>query len=602
MTPETISPAVVTSNTADKHLNETIKPALTDITTSMQEQASQTPAEVQTATTSATTQAPGTSTTASTAPLSTFSYIATDGTSKTVQGANPQEAMSKAPDIAAHSGVQLMPSVQAPVETVATETPVETPSPYSQENALISGANKKLETAEAEYQTQADNVQKTIAKIQSGAIPLNAGEKAQVSALQNAFKELIENQKLSNKGASGLANIRGYQRGSAEYDPTFQLKTIGSIVNKGNQLVSDLNVKMAGAVASLTQGFKDSNIAKVKDSWNIYQDASNKRTEAIEKTIASTQAAIKSAQDAFQKQQDKITDIAKSAAESGADQETLASILNSGSVSEAVYNAGDSLQKGTGVVGEYLFYKKEAIRNGQVPLNFNEYADMDANRKRSITNIGIGGDSGYTPKQISTITRINDSLSKNATYSKTNSMRNYIDNVKASLSQGTGVGDIAAINQFQKVIDEGAVTRDQDVKLIQGAQSLSSQLQLKVKKLEKGDQLAQVQRDQIRKLVDDMYVSQLKALEKDPYVAAKKKEAELNGIAPDDTILSELKGFGGTGGGIIQSEEQAQDKLVSLALNDPNIESIVVSLAGKVQPDLGRAYTWQEIAEIAGVQ
>lgn len=151
--------------------------------------------------------------------------------------------------------------------------------------------------------------------------------------------------------------------------------------------------------------------------------------------------------------------------------------------------------------------------------------------------------SGYTENQLKVITKINQDVSKNATYAKTTSMRGFADNVVASLQMGNGVGDIAAINQFQKVIDEGAVTRDQDVKLISSAQSLVNSLKTKIKKLEKGDQLSPEQRTQMRTLVEDLYKSQIKALEKDPYVTAKTREAGFYGIKPTDTILGDLGAF-----------------------------------------------------------
>lgn len=149
----------------------------------------------------------------------------------------------------------------------------------------------------------------------------------------------------------------------------------------------------------------------------------------------------------------------------------------------------------------------------------------------------------YSDKQVKVITKLNQDVSTNATYKKTTSMKGYADNVNASLAQGSGVGDIAAINQFQKVIDEGAVTRDQDVKLIQGAQSLQNTLKTRMKKLEKGEQLSPELRAQMIKTVNDLYNSQVKALNKDPYIQAKNREAQLYGLNTNDTILGELSAF-----------------------------------------------------------
>ena len=178
-------------------------------------------------------------------------------------------------------------------------------------------------------------------------------------------------------------------------------------------------------------------------------------------------------------------------------------------------------------------------------LRSNEYKLELANNARiangSSSGSGISGE--YTEKQLKAITKINQDVSKNSTYSKTTSMRGFADNVIASLSIGNGVSDIAAINQFQKVIDEGAVTRDQDVVLIQSAQSLMGTLKTKLKSLEKGDKLGTDQRNQMRQLVEKLYDSQVKALLKDPYVASKKTEAELYGLTIKDTILGELGSF-----------------------------------------------------------
>jgi len=211
----------------------------------------------------------------------------------------------------------------------------------------------------------------------------------------------------------------------------------------------------------------------------------------------------------------------QSAAQQQAPQSVISAIANSKTAEEAISAAGQ-------YAGDVLEreYKKAQINK--------IYADI-ANSN--------GSDGNYNEKQLKAITKLNQDVSKNATYSKTTSMRGYADNVVASLSQTTGVGDIAAINQFQKVIDEGAVTRDQDVVLIQSAQSLVNSLKTKIKKLEKGEVLSPDLRQQMRMTVESLYDSQVTALSKDPYIQAKSKEAELYGLTTADTILGELGGF-----------------------------------------------------------
>lgn len=136
----------------------------------------------------------------------------------------------------------------------------------------------------------------TINSIKNGAIPLDNGQQAQISALQSQYNDVIQKQVLANTAAQGLGNIRGYQKGAAEYDPTFQAKTIGSIVSAGQQKIAELDTKMAGAVADLTDKFKQENITLIKAAWDQYQQFYKDKNDALQKTISDSQAAIKDAQ------------------------------------------------------------------------------------------------------------------------------------------------------------------------------------------------------------------------------------------------------------------------------------------------------------------
>jgi len=153
---------------------------------------------------------------------------------------------------------------------------------------------QQLAAANQAYDDEYNKVSTSITNIQNGSVPLSEGEQAQITALQNEFKGLIEQQKLANISAGGTANIRGYQTGSAEYDPTFQTKTIGTIITAGLNKVADLNIKMAGAVAQLEQSFQDDDIKAIKEAWSMYSDYSNHKTDALNKTI----------DDAYQKMKD----------------------------------------------------------------------------------------------------------------------------------------------------------------------------------------------------------------------------------------------------------------------------------------------------------
>lgn len=76
----------------------------------------------------------------------------------------------------------------------------------------------------------------------------------------------------------------------------------------------------------------------------------------------------------------------------------------------------------------------------------------------------------------------------------------------ASLNQETGVGDIAAINSFQRlVVDPGVAVREGDVALLQSAQSWTDEAALAARGLLVGDKLTDKARQQMRDVVKDVY-------------------------------------------------------------------------------------------------
>jgi len=201
------------------------------------------------------------------------------------------------------------------------------------------------------------------------------------------------------------------------------------------------------------------------------------------------------------------------------------------------------------------YTESEKLQAQAVISDKNALRDFNYAKELNIQQAGIkasqqASESGiYTSKQLTALTRLNDGISKSQDYSKTVGMKTYADNIQTALANKNGVSDISAINQFQKIIDEGAVTRDQDVVLIRSAQSLLGVLQTKIKGLTKGEKLNENQRTQMSEMVNQFYNNQIRSLQTSPYVQAKNREAELYGLNVSDTILAELTGFTKSGQG-----------------------------------------------------
>lgn len=269
-----------------------------------------------------------------------------------------------------------------------------------------------------------------------------------------------------------------------------------------------------------------------------------------------------------------LDDLVTTLRTNGAPQETIQAVLKSGNINDAYNAAGNWAAGGAGIIGEYNY----AVANGYTG-SFSDYQNEDANRKVSIAKAGAAQYGGYDTAQQKAIDQINTSVGNNPNYKKLVSMQTFINNVDSALSQNSGIGDIAAINQFQKVIDEGAVTRDQDVKLIQGAQSLASSLKLKIKKLEKGQQLAPEQRQQIKQLTQQMLDAQKKALEKDPGIAAQKKKAERYKVDLTETALGEVGA--NPADEIVENNNKAKAQIDALVVSNPKNLPKVIDLTTK---------------------
>ncbi len=290
------------------------------------------------------------------------------------------------------------PSTTSPTGKDVFGNPVNTPQEQTQTSAPQTDQQKladeqaQRQQADADYQAQAQQVHDTILNIQNGTTPLTAGQQAQIDGLKQQFKVMIDQQTLINTGASGLGNIRGYQKGAAEYDPTFQVKTIGAIVSAGQQKISDLNIKMASAVAAMTQSFHDNDIKAVTQAWDTLKDAQEKHAATLEKTIKDTQDAIKDAQKAQKDAQDAVIAAAKVQYDEvtkpiqelkakvlvqGAPQSVADLVGQATSVDDALTAAGGWLQTADGDLGRYLDYKRQSDATGKTVASYSDWLAAD---------------------------------------------------------------------------------------------------------------------------------------------------------------------------------------------------------------------------------
>jgi len=373
------------------------------------------------------------------------------------------------------------------------------PTPKSQDEIDADELSKKrIADAQVTYDQ--------ILGIQNGTVPLSAGDQAQIDGLKQQFQQMIEQQNLTNAGAVGLANVRGFQTGAAEYDANFAVKTIGSIVTAGANKITDLNIKMASAVASLTQALKDNKIEGIKSAYNLLETARKDRQATIEKTIEATQKIIKEQQAKKEAMTKDINAIAEEVGKNGGDAKLRALVSASPDVASAIQNAGDYLQTGTGVLGDYIQYKRATTAKGLVPLDYMAFKDneekKESQRKASEAysssyNSALGKAAGdakgaekyggnglkLTPSQInSTVNTIAGAFDNEPIVKEYNTIKRNVATFKELGSSATD--DIQRIYIFAKVADPNSAVKETEYASIEKyAQALLQRTGLKVSRI-----------------------------------------------------------------------------------------------------------------------
>lgn len=466
---------------------------------------------------------------------------------------------------------------------------------------------------EAQYAKQANDEQKMPYTTPEGIYAMSGIDDLQKNSdsitsqyldyIKESYKQMQEEQRQSNVKAENNARLAlGVMGGSRS--PTDNNSYIQETINQGESKLRKIALEEKGVVLEALKAKKDEDFKLFSEKVKQLDVIRNAKIEEAKNFNEKIQAQAEKMREE-QRQAEKEMVISDMYSKGVTDVAEIVKNARNRGIPVTTKEASDVVGLlsgfgGTGIIAEYNYYKAEAKRAGITPVDFSTYQNQDANRKAIATGLGGVGTTGktYSQAQGKYIDKVNMDVSKNATYTKTNNMKNFVQTVLTALSQENGISDIAAINQFQKIIDEGAVTRDQDVVLLQGAQSLANSLALKVDKLKSGDQLSPDQREQMKTLINSIYSAQLNALEKDPYISSVKKGLERNGIDEADTIISELDGFGNsTTNSLIENEQQAEIDFKSLKNNPPEIQLEISKRYQDLEQILGRPPTASEYFE-----
>jgi hypothetical protein len=420
-----------------------------------------TPAKTSTSTKTSTTPATTTQTaTAPTKPATTT--VSGSGTS-----ALPSYYDTKTGALTDLGRAQGLPEMYMGKPGAAPKTVTPTTTDTGSTQGGVAGAQSAYMASVNDATAQAAKLQQQLDDIRNGATPLSPGEQAQITALHNSYASLIQQQQLANTGSQGMANIRGYQTGAAEYDPTFQAKVMGPIISGGLAKVKNLMDEEASAVAKLESAFRSEKASLIKDAYAAYTKAQDARTQALKDTL-----------DQARKAQDKITSdvqsIATKVQEATGDAILAAKVADSKSVAEALSKAGDSIQKtGVGIADEYLFYKKDVIARGGIPMSFNDYQTVDSNRKAKVAAAANAG--GLTSAENSNFINITNKFQNDAIIKSLDRAPQLVAAANAIIAApDKATNQLSALYLYVKTLDPDSAVREGETALAATTQSYFS--------------------------------------------------------------------------------------------------------------------------------
>jgi len=420
-----------------------------------------------------------------------------------------------------------------------------------------------------------------------------------LSGIRSQYQGAYSRQEQASRESNQQVGNALLRSGSSRYAPGSSAAYMSAKNAADISALNDLHTKEQAAISEASVAKMNGDYKTLEAKLAVVKDIRTEKQAQAKAIFEQMAADAKAKRDAEVKMQEDISKIALEARKNGASDDTIEAITNAPSVNEAIKAGGDTLQTGTGTVGEYLYYKRDALAKGQVPLSYNEYADMDANRKRSIVNIGGGNLSNAT---IGKVQQVAGQFDGEQTVKDYNTVATQVNYVKSLGKNPTD--DQARVYAFAKVMDPNSAVKEGEYNTVsEYSQALLQRQGLKARRVfdNKGF-LTDEARNFMQKTLEGRLATQKKSYDN----VANEYGRRINKITGTNDgkewITDYSGGFSDTGGQIVQTEQGAQDAVIEYGKNNPDKQQAIKSLAGVVQPDKGRAYTWQEIQQILGIQ
>lgn len=351
--------------------------------------------------------------------------------------------------------------------------------------------------------------------------------------IENKYKGLEDEMKQSNVSARAslgqfLAQAGGLKSASGRV-------ILGKVEQDGIKRIQSLQSQEDTARLEVIRAQQDKDYRLLENKLALLKEARDKKFQVAMKVADTLEAKAKEARDANRKEKEDLDknkfEALKNAV--GAPPEIKGAIANATNTTELINAAGDYLQTGTGIIGEYNYYKRDMLARGLTPKSFEDYQTDDANRKISIASAASLG--GLSNQQFQRLNTIADNARQDGNIKDFPAIRASYETARSAAQKNDGTGDVVLMRMIAKITDPTTGVRDQEFETFAGAQSTLANFGIKLTtKMWSGDRLNDYGRKSLFQQAQDIY-DQRKAAYDNSYEYFK-KQAEKTGGSVDDVL------------------------------------------------------------------
>jgi hypothetical protein len=402
-----------------------------------------------------------------------------------------------------------------------------------------------------------------------------------MNSIKSTYESIMQDQRDANE--KNYASVRNYglRSGLSRYSGESFSTALGETATAGIKALSGIAAKQASALVEAQNALIEKKYTLFAKKREEIASLKKERADQLTK-IAEAAQKEKEAQAKIKAELTKdINSVMTDARKNGAPDEVIQAIASSGSLSEAVKNSGDYLQGGAGIVGEYQFYKRDALARGLTPVNFDEYQTQDANRKIKIASANAGG---LTPQENSTFLSVTTKYQADAVVNaaiKAGQMNALADQIIADPNSATN--QLASLYLYVKNLDPESAVREGELSLANETQSYLTKFSNSLTRLSTGRVIAPEAAKELAQATKDLVKTWQSTAEK----KTKLYKAQASGSSPNvgEAFNKYLKDSELFGTELADSQEEAKTTVDNYVKANPTEAEAVAKLSEKFSDD-----------------